>query len=73
VIATVVHSAGWSLFAVLAWQPKTMLEWLVMTITTTGATLLTIRATYEWKDRSREKTNERPTSEVVRKSDERVG
>jgi hypothetical protein len=40
----VLHSAAWSLVAVATWQPKNLAEWLIMTISTTGATIATTMA-----------------------------
>lgn len=62
-------SASWSSLAIVAWQPSTMFEWLVMTIVTTFATVMTMRTHLEWKA-SREKTEQRTKASEVRGSED---
>jgi hypothetical protein len=66
-------AAGWSVLAIVTWQPKTMIEWLVMTFTTTGATLLTIKAHTEWrnpKEDTHDETELESPDLEVRRSDQ---
>jgi hypothetical protein len=62
-------SLAWSGLAIATWQPRNMIEWLVMTCTTTAATLLTIQAHTQWKAGEHQHDTD-TTSEEVRTADD---
>lgn len=62
-------AATWCAFALAAWQPSSLFEWLVMTVTTTGATLLTVKAHQTWREND-EQADIRRARKKIRRTDE---